>query len=626
MMLTLLFLFVAARPDFQGREAPSIDRQLLEIEHQRAEDVSALLTALKSPNPAVQRLAVRTAGRLERALLKDAIVPLLRAADAGVRAEAVNAMGQIKASYDYGALLRDEKIGDVRAVIFETIGRVPAVPEESERLLVAGLTEANAVARLGAAGGLESLFRLNRRTLKPAPATITALRQAFRENTSGLFRELVLLTLNGAGDKDPQTFGLAFRSPDPQVRRLAVLGSGQWTDDTSPMVRYEAMRVAGTCERALIGLRDKSELVTIAAINRAASQACPSAAIESLVKTGATWRIRAHALVALARLAPESARPLVASLATDPIWQVRMYAANAASLLKDTATLEKLAADKQPNVAEAALTTGADAVRALSSNHAGLLLKAAQRLKGAPELNAALPQIVAALERLSKTGRATVRDPKMELLNRLSEVRDPWTVVSIPTSLLADRDPAVAGRVAEILSKAGGSTPAVAKTTTYVPAPLPPASTIAGLRGARARITMKDLGTFTIELLTDDAPMTVATFASLAEKGQYNGTTFHRFAANFVIQGGSPGAHEMDGATDQFMRDEVGLVRHLRGTLGISTRGHDTGDGQIFVNLVDNVRLEDQYTVFARVVEGMDVVDRVLEGDVITSVVIVRGK
>ena len=164
------------------------------------------------------------------------------------------------------------------------------------------------------------------------------------------------------------------------------------------------------------------------------------------------------------------------------------------------------------------------------------------------------------------------------------------------------------------------------KTTRYVVDPLPSAAAVNALRGAKARITMRNLGTFTVELLTDDAPVTVAAFAGLADKGQFNGTTFHRFAANFVIQGGSPGADEMDGATSQFLRDEVGLVRHLRGTLGISTRGHDTGDGQIFVNLVDNVRLDDQYTVFARVVEGMDVVDRVLEGDVITSITIQRRK
>ena len=617
MLFALLFLLLQPSPSLP------IERQLLEIEHQRADDVSALLTALKSNDPVVQRLAVRTAGRLERASLKDAIVPLLRASDAGVRAEAVNAMGQIKASYDYGSLLREETSGDVRAVIFETIGRAPLVAGESERLLVTGLTDSSPAARMGAAGGLESLFRMNR-GMKPVPATVAALRQAFRDNSVPLLRELVLLTLNAAGDKDPETFALALADREPQVRRLAVLGSRQWTDDPSPMVRYEALRLAGTCERAAAALSDKSELVTLAAIDFAGTHACDPAPITRLVKTGATWRIRSRALVALARLAPDQARPLLPALAADPIWQARTYAATAAKLLKDTSTLAKLAADKQPNVAAAAMTTGADAVRALSSNHAGLLLMAAQKLKGAPELPDAMPQVLATLQRLTRTGRATVRDPRMELLERIRDSGTP-VIVNQLTSLLADRDPAVAARAAEIISQKTGTT-VTPKTTRYVVDPLPSAATIDALRGARARIAMKNLGTFTIELLTDDAPVTVAAFASLADKGRFNGTTFHRFAANFVIQGGSPGADEMDGATEQFLRDEVGLVRHLRGTLGISTRGHDTGDGQIFVNLVDNVRLDDQYTVFARVVEGMDVVDRVLEGDVITSVTIQRRR
>jgi cyclophilin family peptidyl-prolyl cis-trans isomerase len=88
-------------------------------------------------------------------------------------------------------------------------------------------------------------------------------------------------------------------------------------------------------------------------------------------------------------------------------------------------------------------------------------------------------------------------------------------------------------------------------------------------------------------------------------------------APNFVIQGGSPGANEYMG--DHFyMRDEPGL--HLRGTVGISTRGRDTGDAQVFVNLIDSPRLDHIYTVFGTVVAGMDVVDGTLEGDVIERV------
>jgi cyclophilin family peptidyl-prolyl cis-trans isomerase len=134
---------------------------------------------------------------------------------------------------------------------------------------------------------------------------------------------------------------------------------------------------------------------------------------------------------------------------------------------------------------------------------------------------------------------------------------------------------------------------------------------------------MKEAGAFTIQLIPEEAPLTVATFAQLAESGYYKGLTLHRIVPNFVLQGGSPGASEYVGNGD-FMRDELGLLSHARGTLGVSTRGRDTGDAQIFVNLVDNFRLDHNYTVFARVSAGMDNVDKIQEGDVIESIEIQR--
>jgi len=68
------------------------------------------------------------------------------------------------------------------------------------------------------------------------------------------------------------------------------------------------------------------------------------------------------------------------------------------------------------------------------------------------------------------------------------------------------------------------------------------------------------------------------------------------------------------------MRDELGRLTHARGTVGISTRGRDTGDAQIFINLVDNPRLDMDYTVFAEVVRGIEVIDGILEGDVIERI------
>ena len=102
------------------------------------------------------------------------------------------------------------------------------------------------------------------------------------------------------------------------------------------------------------------------------------------------------------------------------------------------------------------------------------------------------------------------------------------------------------------------------------------------------------------------------------EAGYYDGLTFHRIVPNFVVQGGSPGANEYTGDVAHARRARA--RPHVRGTLGMSTRGRDTGDAQFFINLLDNPRLDHDYTVFAQVAAGMDVVDRLLEGDVIERV------
>jgi cyclophilin family peptidyl-prolyl cis-trans isomerase len=116
--------------------------------------------------------------------------------------------------------------------------------------------------------------------------------------------------------------------------------------------------------------------------------------------------------------------------------------------------------------------------------------------------------------------------------------------------------------------------------------------------------------------------MTAARAIALIRRRYYDGLTFHRLVPNFVLQGGSPGLNEYVG-DGPFMRDELGLRHHRRGALGISTRGRDTGDAQWFINIVDNFRLDHEYTVFATIVSGMEVVDRILEGDVIESVRVV---
>ena len=132
-------------------------------------------------------------------------------------------------------------------------------------------------------------------------------------------------------------------------------------------------------------------------------------------------------------------------------------------------------------------------------------------------------------------------------------------------------------------------------------------------------------GRFEVTLRPDLAPVTTARVVALAREGFYDLLTWHRVEPNFVIQGGSPNANEYFGDA-RFLADEVGSVSHERGTLGISTRGRNTGDAQLFVNLVDNLRLDFDYTVWGQVTGGMEVVDGILEGDVIDRIDVVDVK
>jgi len=121
------------------------------------------------------------------------------------------------------------------------------------------------------------------------------------------------------------------------------------------------------------------------------------------------------------------------------------------------------------------------------------------------------------------------------------------------------------------------------------------------------------------------APVMAARVLSLVRAGWYNGRTWYRVEPDFVIQGGGPGSNEYVGHP-RYLRDELSALPQLRGTVGMSTRGHDTGDAQWFVNLRDNQRLTRDYTTFGEVTDGMNVVDGILEGDVIARMELLTAR
>ena len=129
-----------------------------------------------------------------------------------------------------------------------------------------------------------------------------------------------------------------------------------------------------------------------------------------------------------------------------------------------------------------------------------------------------------------------------------------------------------------------------------------------------------DRGPIKIELYPDKAPLTVANFVNLAKRGFYDGLNFHRVIADFMVQGGCPEGSGRGGPGYRFEDETDNGVRHERGVLSMANAGPNTNGSQFFITHVATPWLDGKHTVFGKVVEGLDVVDAVRQGDTIKSV------
>jgi cyclophilin family peptidyl-prolyl cis-trans isomerase len=131
-----------------------------------------------------------------------------------------------------------------------------------------------------------------------------------------------------------------------------------------------------------------------------------------------------------------------------------------------------------------------------------------------------------------------------------------------------------------------------------------------------------DKGTMVLELYPDVAPKTVANFVKLIGAGFYNGLTFHRVEPGFVIQGGDPNGNGT-GGPGYTIEAEFNAKPHVRGTLAMARSSDpDSAGSQFYIALDRAPHLDNNYTVFGQLVEGMDVIDKIEVGDVMKRVYI----
>jgi cyclophilin family peptidyl-prolyl cis-trans isomerase/HEAT repeat protein len=660
--------------------AQSLQERMLQAEDARPTTDAGLAPLMEGLKGGGRRTAIRAIGRLERPAMIPLIAPAL-SDGVGIRAEAANALAQMARTPE--AVVEVQKLLIARAAIdaelntwepwgelVAALGRLPYDTAEqvaaAEAVLILGLpspdsmNDVDAAALIGSARGLESLARTVRTKKLPPLGTRTwdLLRWAATaqrppaDPRSVATRRLAMAALVTGNQATSSVIERGLLDVDAEVRRIAAAAAA--TDaaiserdvllkkamaDKDPRVRLEGLRGWGrqlqktSCAPVRAAVTDADAHVRLQAIEQLGA-GCPTAEgpsdlvtiVNTLTNEPRQWHAPARALVALARTQPDQARTALPRFAGHATWQVRMYAARAAGTLGEVETLTALMNDPNDNVREAALAALAEqkrpeaaaaAIASLSRRDYQLLLTAVRALEDKAHAPKATTPLITALGRITNEHKDTSRDPRMAILNRLQAYGDSSQAIHLE-GYLKDFDPAIAAKAAEILTAWTG------KPRTAAPQPLiGPGVTMAAvtaLRGKALRFHMAGRGYFDMSLDVDAAPLTAIRIARRAAEGYYNGLTFHRIAPNFVIQGGSPGANEYSGEP-LYMRDEVGL--HTRGTVGISTRGRDTGDAQIFVNTVDSPRLDHLYTVFGSVFAGMDVVDGILEGDVIERVELV---
>ncbi|MBI4635217.1 MAG: peptidylprolyl isomerase [Candidatus Rokubacteria bacterium] len=128
-----------------------------------------------------------------------------------------------------------------------------------------------------------------------------------------------------------------------------------------------------------------------------------------------------------------------------------------------------------------------------------------------------------------------------------------------------------------------------------------------------------------MEFFPEDAPKTVENFVTLAKRGFYDGLTFHRVVPDFVVQGGDPNGNGTGGPGYK-IKAEFSSRKHVRGTVAMArSQDPDSAGSQFYITYGPQPHLDRQYTVFGQVVAGMELVDRIAQGDRMTSVRIVEA-
>jgi len=634
----------------------------------RRPDTAAIAAAIASGNAAVRREGALAAGQLHLRAAAPALRALLRDADSTVAARAAFSLALIRDSASIAAL--DSALSYAAPVASQAAFALGEIGEPARAAIIARADSALPLVR---AELLLASAKLRPVPHAPAIAALTSddpcvrwaaayalSRPRVPAGVSAMISFAHDPRLREPDGSVPAHAGAYECSPSEtraQVARALVRGATgdslaapalvvlrSLAADGAPHVRINALRSLGTFGDSAIApivgaTRDPDPNVRVAAAQSLAGRKLARdlwlslwnadtgtmyrrSLLESATRSGVTlpahdqwrtardWHLRG-AVADAAALAPTAAAgvALATPLLDDPDPRVRQSAVAAVAAYLDSAG----AASRRP-VILAALRDDDFFVRATA------ILALADSARAA--------EIPAVLASYALAARDSGNDARIAAVRYVARAwkRDsaavPDSIRRILAALPPSADPLVRAEAHGVTPLAGWpDTEGVSRDIAWYEAVVRDvvAPTLAGAP-LRARIESAR-GPITLELLGEDAPLTVANFAALARAGFYRNVRFHRVVPNFVAQDGDPRG-DGNGGPGYAIRDELNVQRYTRGAVGMALSGPDTGGSQYFLTLSPQPHLDARYTIFARVVAGQDAMDRLVQGDAIANIVV----
>ena len=614
-------------PKLAGKPASTDPLWLIaRAEDERRWSDGVLARFLAGPDPALRARAVLAVGRLQDTATVANLLPLLRDPDARVRSEAVFALGQIGDRRAREPLERmlpgtDPELADLAIEALGKLGDRASTP------LVAGFLRdpsprlrgeaAVALWRLADSSAIE---RLIEHTDDPDPEVrwrvLWALERVVAPERIDLIAALHL------EDAEWLTRAYAARTLGRQKSPRATAYLLQRLGDPHPGVVVNAIT-------ALQSIGDTASVLTIRLLTGSLSHPHPYVRV-----TAATALAERFAWVRADSLAQRAALDSLASRLNDPDAATRGAAARALIARRGEVALPLV----EPLLDDGSIYTRVAVVRALSllpAPRASAMLLARLR-PGTP-----LAERMAAAEELGTLKLRTLALPLREALSdtallvvasaasALADLGDSASVPRLTRAYAeragdADADARISIRDALRTLAGRGFTDSLERAHPPRNAAAPPVpADFAQPPTVKGAVLHTSAGDITWSFYVNEAPQTVRNFVRLAEAGYFDGLAIHRVVPNFVIQDGDP-TGTGSGGPGYTIRCEYNRLRYDADMVGMALSGKDTGGSQWFITHSPQPRLDGRYTIFARVTAGMDVVWRVVQGDRVLKVDILR--